>query len=86
MLWESGGCREFQKQVGCFPQVFLKDSCMDYDLFLCRECIQLSSKLVQIAVDDGCAFSCRTLEQRMLNKMGYAVVVALFVPCAASDA
>jgi hypothetical protein len=59
---------------------------MEYDFFLCGEGIQLASESVQVTIDDGSASFCGSLENGMLDEMGYTAVVALFISGAAFNA
>ena len=59
---------------------------MEYDLLLCCEGVQFSSKPVEISVDYGSAPSFGSLEYGMLDEMGDSAMETAFVACAASYA
>jgi hypothetical protein len=59
---------------------------MEDNLFLGCECIEFAAKSFKVAVYYRGPSFCRAFEKCMFREMGYALMVAGFVSCAAFDA
>ena len=79
-------CGKLKKQRGRLAQILFQNRRVEYNLFLCRERIQLATQTIEITIYDRGTFLCCSLEQRVLREMCYAAVISCFVPCPAFDA
>ena len=78
--------RKLQQKGSSLVEVFLQYRRMEDDLFLGRECIELSAETVEITVYYRGASVLCALEDGVLDEMGDAGMVSGFIPCSAFDA